>query len=279
MPQKRWNDHLMSRRAVLRHGANGLLAGAALWALPSVAWGRQAWERLDETRAIVDGRTPTGRGITLDLPSVSEDGASVRLTVSVDSPMSSDDYVEAIHLYALGNPSPPIATFRLTPRAGKAEITTRVRLNESQTVVALAEMSDGSVRVAEQRPRVTVSGCLIREETYGNGGDDTLPEPRVRMPRRLAAGEPGEIITLLNHPMETGLREDADGETIPQRIIERFRAELDGETVIDAELARSLAADPYIRFYFRAEEEGELYLLWQEDSGATAESRQSVSPG
>ncbi|ABI56618.1 thiosulfate oxidation carrier complex protein SoxZ [Alkalilimnicola ehrlichii MLHE-1] len=270
----------LSRRRLLRHGATGLLAGASLWVIPAAVWARQSWERLEAARAVVGERTPRTDGIALELPAVSEDGSSVRLHVSVDSAMSGEDRVEAIHLYALRNPSPPIATFRFSPRAGKAAVTTRIRLNESQTVLALAEMSDGSVRMAEQQARVTVSGCLLRDDTYGNGDHQGgLPEPRVRMPRQLSVGEPGEVITLINHPMETGLREDEQGEPIPERIIHRFQAELDGEPVVEAELMRSLAANPYIRFYFQAETAGELRLRWEEDTGASAESRQPVSPG
>lgn len=270
----------LTRRRLLRQGAAGLAVGATLWTIPCAVWARQTWERLEAARAVVGERTPRAEGLTLDLPSVSEDGSSVRLRVRADSAMTEDDHVEAIHLYALGNPSPPIATFRFSPRAGKAAVTTRIRLNESQTVLALAEMSDGSVRVAEQHARVTVSGCLLRDDTYGAGAEgDGLPEPRVRMPRRLRPGEPGEVITLINHPMETGLRENERGERIPERIIHRFKAEFDGEPVLEAEFKRSLAADPYLRFHFRTEEEGALRLWWEEDTGASAESQQLVSLG
>jgi sulfur-oxidizing protein SoxY len=104
---------------------------------------------------------PVNRGkVKLELPLIADNGNAVPLKVTVESPMSASDYVKAIHLLSERNPVKHMATFHLTPRSGRAEIATRVRLAGSQTVTALAELSDGSFWMASERLQVTLSACM-----------------------------------------------------------------------------------------------------------------------
>ncbi len=97
--------------------------------------------------------------INLDLPQIAENGNTVPIKFSVDSPMTDDNYVKAVHLYADGNPLPDIASLHFTPMNGKAEASTRIRLARTQNLIAVAEMSDGSVYKAAQEIKVTIGGC------------------------------------------------------------------------------------------------------------------------
>jgi sulfur-oxidizing protein SoxY len=97
--------------------------------------------------------------VTLTIPPLVENGNLVVLKVSVDSPMTANDYVKAIHVIAEGNPLPNIFTAYLTPRSGTATITTRVRLADSQTVWAIAQMSNGSFWKGSAETLVTLSAC------------------------------------------------------------------------------------------------------------------------
>ena len=90
---------------------------------------------------------------------IAENGNAVPVTVTVDSPMTDKDYVEAIHVVADGNPNPGVASFTLTPLAGKAEVQLRVRMASTQKVIALAEMSDGSLWTLAREVKVTIGGC------------------------------------------------------------------------------------------------------------------------
>jgi sulfur-oxidizing protein SoxY len=108
---------------------------------------------------IGDARIEDG-GITLRLPTVAENGGQVPITVAVDSPQTAAAHVTAIHVFATRNPTPGIASFRLTPALARAEIQTRIRLAEQQQVIVLAQLSDGSVRRAAAEVRVTTGGCL-----------------------------------------------------------------------------------------------------------------------
>lgn len=97
--------------------------------------------------------------ITIELPQIAENGNTVPITVSVDHPMTDQSYVEAIHIVAERNPSPEVAGFNLTPHNGKAEISTRMRLGETQKVVAVAKSSDGNYYIAKKDIKVTIGGC------------------------------------------------------------------------------------------------------------------------
>jgi sulfur-oxidizing protein SoxY len=97
--------------------------------------------------------------ITLKLPEIAENGRTVPLSVSVESPMTEKDHVKAIHIVSEGNPNPDLISFNLTPAAGKAEISTRVRLGKTQSIQAAAVMSDGSVYLTKQKIKVTIGGC------------------------------------------------------------------------------------------------------------------------
>lgn len=94
--------------------------------------------------SLTQGRTVNPGRMRLELPKVAESGHSVALTVRVDSPMTAADHVRAVHLIAEKNPVRDMASFQLGPHSGRAEIGTRIRLNGSQRVVAIAELSDGS---------------------------------------------------------------------------------------------------------------------------------------
>ena len=153
-----------------------LLAAPAIVALPGIAAAPRAARAqpapatapvaaptetfAEAERAILAGRTPVAGGITLDIPTLSENGNSVDLAVRVDSPVTAEDHVTAIHLLAEKNPYPRVATFALTPRAGRAEIATRIRLATSGSILALAETSRGTVYRASRDVIVVLGACV-----------------------------------------------------------------------------------------------------------------------
>jgi sulfur-oxidizing protein SoxY len=107
------------------------------------------------------GDVEIGKGkVTLDIPSLVENGNAVPMTVAVESPMTASNYVKAIHVFNEKNPQPNVISIHLGPRAGKASISTRIRLADSQRVVAIAQMSDGSVWSNEVNVIVTLAACV-----------------------------------------------------------------------------------------------------------------------
>lgn len=98
--------------------------------------------------------------IKLDLPPLVENGNAVAMTVKVDSPMTADNYVKAIHVLTEKNPQPNVISVKLGPRTGKAEFQTRIRLADTQQVVAICELSDGSFWSDKVDVILTLSACL-----------------------------------------------------------------------------------------------------------------------
>ena len=109
----------------------------------------------------ITGGAPVRPGrVTVDTPRLADNGHSVPLKVSVASPMSTADYVRSVTLLSERNPRPVMATFHLGPHSGRAEVATRVRLNGSQRVLAVAQLSDGSFWSGSAEVEVTESACL-----------------------------------------------------------------------------------------------------------------------
>ena len=145
----------MKRREFLATGA-GLAAGLTTAPMTATATPEQAQEAIGKLVGAAQVRP--GR-VKLELPPLVENGNVVPLTVSVDSPMSATDRVRAIHLFAQKNPQPYVAVFRFGPRAGRAAVSTRIRLADSQSVVAICEMSDGSFWSGAAEAVVTIAAC------------------------------------------------------------------------------------------------------------------------
>jgi sulfur-oxidizing protein SoxY len=128
------------------------------WIIPSLVFAKK--EDADEAIQKITGNAKIQEGrVTLTIPPLIENGNLVVLKVSVQSPMTANDYVKAIHVIAEGNPLPNIFTAYLTPRSGTANITTRVRLADSQRVWAIAQMSNGSFWQGSAETLVTLSAC------------------------------------------------------------------------------------------------------------------------
>lgn len=110
--------------------------------------------------AITRGAPVAQEGVVVELPQIAENGNSVPLHVAVDSPMTAEDHVKAIHVFAERNPRPRVATFYLGPGAGRAEISARVRLAGTQTVTVLAELSGNRFKAGPAHVLVTSAACL-----------------------------------------------------------------------------------------------------------------------
>jgi sulfur-oxidizing protein SoxY len=114
----------------------------------------------DAIKKIAGGAQLQRGRVKLDAPALIENGNSVVLSVHVDSPMTEADHVTAIHVFAPKNPLPNMISVHLTPRSGRAQFTTRVRVADTQTLMAVAQMSDGSIWLDRVDVVVTLAACL-----------------------------------------------------------------------------------------------------------------------
>jgi len=146
---------------VLACGAASLTAATPVGAQidPNQAALRKA--ALQEALRKVTGDAQVRRGkVKLDLPPLVDNGNAVPLAVTVESPMTSADHVKAIHVFTEKNPLPDVVSVYLGPRAGRAGISTRIRIADTQTVTAIAQLSDGSFWSDSADVVVTLSACL-----------------------------------------------------------------------------------------------------------------------
>ena len=144
-----------TRRDVLLGGAS---LGAVLIAVVPAAATPESMQRAIRQ---VAGEAPVHKGrVTIEVPALVENGNTVSLAIEAQSPMTAQDHVKAIHVFNEKNPLPNVFTARLGPRAGRARVATRFRLADTQTVVAIAEMSDGSFWSASADVIVTLAACL-----------------------------------------------------------------------------------------------------------------------
>ncbi|BBK42258.1 sulfur oxidation protein SoxY [Allostella vacuolata] len=135
------------------------VGAAAYAALPPAARATPAEVETLIRRLVGEGRLQRGR-VKLDLPLLVENGNAVAMTVTVDAPVEGPGRVESVHIFAEANPLPNVASFHFGPAAGKAVVSTRIRLATSQTVIAVAKLADGSFWSDEIELLVTLAACL-----------------------------------------------------------------------------------------------------------------------
>jgi len=140
--------------------AAGSLAGGLPFAVFTGEVRATPAEMAEAIRKATGGAPVRAGRVKLSLPPLIENGNSVPLAVSVESPMTAADHVRAIHVFTEKNPLPNVVSVRLGPRAGRASIATRVRIADTQTVTAIAELSDGSFWSGAVSVVVTLSACL-----------------------------------------------------------------------------------------------------------------------
>jgi sulfur-oxidizing protein SoxY len=137
------------------------MAGAAVVSLLPLASARATPETMAAAIKQVTGEATVRAGrVTLDIPPLVENGNTVPLTVTVESPMTEADHVKAIHVFNEKNPQPYVFNARLSPRNGKAVVGTRIKLADAQKVVAIAETSKGEFFSASADVIVTIAACI-----------------------------------------------------------------------------------------------------------------------
>jgi len=135
--------------------------GSAIAALLPLSPARATPEEMQAAiREVTKGAKLNTGKVSLDVPPLVENGNTVPLTVSVDSPMTASDHVRAIHVFNEKNPQPHVLHATLGPRSGRGTMSTRIKLNDSQRIIAVAELSDGTFWTAGADVVVTLAACV-----------------------------------------------------------------------------------------------------------------------
>lgn len=132
-------------------------ASAILPSLPAFAAGEPTAD--DMIKEFTKGSAAEESGIDLEVPEIAENGNTVPLRLTVDSPMTEADHVTKVLILAAGNPRPGVATFSFSPASGTASASTRIRLAKTQDVIVVAATSGGKYLTARKTVKVTIGGC------------------------------------------------------------------------------------------------------------------------
>jgi sulfur-oxidizing protein SoxY len=151
---------MMRRRQFLALISGAFAAGKVAAQLDPNVQAKRAAALEAAIRKVTGGKPLRSGKVKLQVPPLVDNGNTVALSVAVDSPMTEADHVKAIHIFTEKNPQPNVISIKLGPRAGKADIQTRVRLADTQTVVAICEMSDGSFWSDKVDVVITLGACL-----------------------------------------------------------------------------------------------------------------------
>ena len=147
---------IFNRRQALALGA-GAMTVAVLGAPSGPALAKNDAE--EAIKKFTGGKTPVQGKVKLDLPEIAENGNTVPMTVTVESPMTEQSHVTDVLIVADENPRSGVVTFHFSPASGVAEANTRIRLAATQNMIAVAKMNDGSFFMASKQVKVTIGGC------------------------------------------------------------------------------------------------------------------------
>ncbi len=102
-------------------------------------------------------------------------------------------------------------------------------------------------------------------------------KPRIKLPKEAKKGEIIQIKTLISHVMESGQRKDAQGKTIPRKIINKFTCEFNGKPIFACALEPAISANPYIQFNAKVDEDGTFKFAWTDDDGTVTTAEEKIA--
>ena len=200
---------------------------------------------------------PTGL-LSLEAPTRAIDAATVPIAIRTRFPQTTNSFVSKIYLIIDANPSPISAIFELIPESGRAEIETRVRVDEYSHVRAIVELNDGQLYATTRFVKAS-GGCSAPP-----GGDvaaalASLGKMRLRVDGELKGREAVRAELMINHPNHSGLAMDQlTRQFTPAHYVRKVDVSYAGKLVFSADLDFSISENPNFRFYFQPQGRGEM---------------------
>lgn len=211
-------------------------------------------------------------------PKRAESGAQVPLTMTIEKPLDAPDAVKKVYLFVDANPIPLAATYTFTPLNGKAQISTRVRLETDSYIHAVGETADG---------KLVMSAIAIRA-SGGCGGPVDGDESAIRaasgkmkmsVEQPVKFGEANPATLLIKHPMFTGLQRDlVSGGYRPAFYMKHADISFNGKPVMNVEFGVGTSEDPYLRFFYKPEGPGTLDIKAVDNEGKEFTHKAEVNP-
>ena len=211
----------------------------------------EVWKKvrasLFEARPIAAASADT---LVLDVPLRAEDAAIVPIAIRTRLPQTAQRYVEKLYLIIDNNPSPISAIFTFTPLSGRADIETRVRVDEYTFVRAIAEMNDGSLTMTTRWVKAS-GGCSAPPGKDEAAALASLGKMKFRIEGDLTAHKPVLAQLMISHPNNSGMVMDqTTRQFTPPHYVRKINVTYGGKPVMSADLDFSISENPNLRFYF-----------------------------
>ena len=205
----------------------------------------------------VIGLAPPG-ALTLDVPARAIDAAVVPIAIRTRFPQSTGSHVSKLYLIIDANPSPISAIFQFTPQSGRAEVETRVRIDDYSQVRAIAEMSDGQLYATSRFVKAS-GGCSAPAGSDARAALASLGKMRLRVEGDLHGREPVLAHLMIDHPNHSGLAMDqSTRQFTPAHYVRSVQVSVGDKLVFSADVDFSMSENPYFRFYFVPQGNAEL---------------------
>jgi sulfur-oxidizing protein SoxY len=196
--------------------------------------------------------------ISLDVPVRAEDAAIVPISIRTRLPQTAAHYIEKVYLIIDNNPSPISAIFKFTPLSGRADIETRVRIDEYTHVRAIAEMNDGELHMTTRFVKAS-GGCSAPPGKDAQAALAALGRMRFRVEGDVKGTEPVLAQLMISHPNNSGLAMDQVSRLFtPAHFVRQVNISYAGQPVMSADVDFSISENPNFRFYFLPRGDGEL---------------------
>jgi len=203
-------------------------------------------------------RTDADEVIRLEAPYRAQDAATVPIAIRTRIGQAGERYIRTVYLIVDRNPSPIAAIFRFTPDSGRAEIETRIRIEEYTPVRAIAELSDGEL-YGSARFVKAAGGCSAPAGKDPDAALARLGRMKFHLDQSVVLGEPNLAQLMISHPNHSGLAMDQMTRLyVPAYFVRTINVTYAGKPVMSAEVDFSISENPNFRFYFVPREEGEL---------------------
>jgi sulfur-oxidizing protein SoxY len=263
----------------------GLMASAALIALaasPARAQDteNEIWHRIRDSQFAGRSFEPSAESVvSLEAPNRAEDSAVVPILIHAVKPQDEQHWVRKIYLVIDKNPSPMGAVFTLTPDSGRADIETRIRIEDYSWVRAIAETNDGRLYMAMKYVKAS-GGCSAPAGKDMEAALARLGRMKFRTEGEVQLNQPNQAELMISHPNVSGLAMDQITRLYaPPRFVRTIQVQYAGKPVMSADVDFTISENPNFRFYFVPRGEGELKAEVVDSSNATFETSVAIRPG
>jgi len=254
----------LRRRLWLQAASAGLLVGG--WRLAGAQIktadnpeGNPVWQKLRASLFQTRPIEPASEDLlSLVLPTRAEDAAIVPLAIKTHLVQTPARYIEKVYLIIDNNPSPLAAVFEFTPLSGRADLETRVRIDEYTHVRAIAQTSDGKLHMALGFVKAS-GGCSAPPSKDAQAAQASLGRMRLRVDPPAQAGAPQLVQLMISHPNNSGLALDQMTRLYtPAHFVRQLTVRYGGQLVLSADLDFAISENPNFRFYLQPQGDGEL---------------------